>query len=180
MAQLIEHMPRHYINATSIKDITSPIDLENEYQGNLVLEITNQFIVKTATYTLDRYEQQYGLAINPNISIEERRSRIKAKMRSIGAVTESMLRNLISAWTNASVDIIVDYVNFTVTIKFTSGIGIPTAIQDVFNALNAVLPAHLILIFVFKYRRYEELTGMTNQQLSAFTHEAIRGGVISA
>ena len=171
-------MQRYYQNSTSIKDITEPINIENESEEILIVAMVNQFIVSTATYALVRYEEQYALPINPSISLEERRSRIKAKMRSTGVVNAIMLQNIVDAWTNADIEVIEDYANFTVTIKFVSTIGIPSNIQDVYDAINAIKPAHLIFLYEFKYRRYEELTSKTHQQLSAFTHELIRGGVI--
>ena len=178
MAKLFEHMPRYYQNSTNIKNITEPMNIENETQETLIAAIVNQFVVNTATYALVRYEEQYGLPINPTISLDERRSRIKAKMRSIGVVNTEMLQNIVDAWTNSYIEVIEDYANFTITIKFVSSIGIPANMQDVYDAINAIKPAHLIFLYEFKYRRNEELANFTHDYLSQFTHNTLREGDI--
>jgi len=47
-----------------------------------IQDILNQFNVDTATWGLKIYENKYGLPYNSNLSYEDRRKLIKAKMRS--------------------------------------------------------------------------------------------------
>jgi len=206
VAKLIEHMPRYYQNATVIKDITRPIDLENEYQETLIADIINQFNVSTATYALARYEKEYGLAISPNISYDERRSRIKAKMRSIGAVNEAMIKNIIKSWTNSNVTIInvsnqqrlnhytnlelSEFTNLQLTayahggnivagegfefiIIFDDLVGVPSNMQDVYDAINAIKPAHLIFTYQFKYNKWIDVNSLTWEELEAYTWQEV-------
>lgn len=179
MAKIIEHMPMYMRPSKVAKNITHPIDIENASTDDLIAEMVAQFIVSTATYTLPRWEEQYGLDVNPQgITIDERRSRIKAKMRSVGVVNKAMIQNVVNAWTNADIEVIEQFDQYKVVIKFVNQIGIPTNIQDVYNAIDEIIPAHIQVAYEFKYRRYEELESKTHAQLSAFTHQTIREGVI--
>lgn len=179
MARIKQHMPVYYRGSKVVEDLTHPIDLENTISLQKIQEMIDQFIVSTATTALSRYEEQYGLEVNPQgITTDERRSRIKAKMRSVGPVNAVMIQNVVSAWTNADVEIIEDFANYKITIKFVNVIGIPTKIDDVYKAISEIIPAHIKVEYQFKYRRYEELTGYTHQQLNAYTHTEIREGAI--
>ena len=180
MANLIEHMPKYYENSITARQVTSPIDLENARMEDNVDLTVREFMVSSATSnTMWRYEEEYGLAVNPQgITLEERRSRVKAKMRMSGAVNKAMLKNVVSAWSNADVDIIEDFGTYTVIIEFVNTIGIPTNINDVYDAVNEIIPAHLIVAYVFKFRQNQELNHMTHQQLGIYTHNNIREGAL--
>ena len=206
MAKLIEHMPRYYKNAISIKDITRPIDLENENQEILIADVINQFNVSTATYALVKYEEEYGLAISPNITTEERRSRIRAKMRSTGVVNETMIKNIIKSWTNGDCEVInasnskkmSDFTNaelsqfthleltpymfggdetttemFEIKIIFNDLVGVPSNMQDVYDAINAIKPAHIIFTYVFKYNKWADISNKTWAELEVYTWDGI-------
>lgn len=180
MAKLIYHMPTYYKNANVVKDMTKPIDDENISIENLIAEYVNQFIVNTATFALGRYEEQYGLPINPSgLSYAERRSRIKAKMRTYGVVTKETLQNIVNSWTNADIEIIEDYANYKVVIKFVSIVGVPENMEDVYSAIREVLPAHLNVEYQFKYNKWSDVESKTWGQLEQYTwQEVLEKGVI--
>lgn len=169
MAKLVEYMPIAYRSSNVAKDITYPMDLENDATDALIAEYVNQFVVSTATFSLSRYEEQYGLDVDPRgITLDERRSRIKAKMRSVGAVNSAMLQNVVNAWTNADIEVVEDYANYTVTIKFVSIVGIPSNMQDVYDAIDRIKPSHLIFKYEFKYNTVNVLrtSGYTVKSLA--------------
>lgn len=176
---LIEHTPRYYRNSTIANDILHPIDLENERLILAVDTTKKEFVVDTAVHTLSQYELEYGLPINPNVSIEERQSRIKARMRSTGTTTKELIKSIVDSWTNGNVDIIEDYANYRITIEFNSVIGIPLNIQDVKNAINEIIPAHLEVLYKFKYNTWQEVSVKTWGELEAYTwQEVLEKGVI--
>ena len=181
MAIIKQHMPKYYKNSTVVDNLTTPIDLENENTIKLINETIDQFYVSTATEkTLNRYEENYGLPINPSgLTLDERRSRIKAKMRMYGVVNKEMIQSVVNAWSNADVEITEDYSNYTVIIEFVNSIGIPSNMDNVYEAVNEIIPAHLIVIYIFKYRQHVDLKPYTHQYLGQYTHEQIRSeGVI--
>lgn len=209
MAKLIEHLPQYYRRSQYINNITQSYDTEILYlmaQSDLMQK---QFIVDTATeLTLSRYEEEYGLPINPqDITIDARRSRIKAKMRVAGVVTKELMQSVIAAWANADVEIVENYADYSFTVKFVNQLGQPPHVNDLYKAVSEIIPAHLGINYVFIYRTHEELgrpsthkemitfthtqlglkqnnkivtsTSHTNNQLKSYTHIQLREGVIS-
>lgn len=152
MAKIIENLPLYYKISDYVKNVSNAYDIEVNLFDNKRKEMKNQFIVDTATTSLIKYEEEYGLDINPlGISIEERRSRIKAKMRSVGTINKETIKSIVDSWTNGNVDIIEDFNNYTFTVKFNAFGGVPTNIEDVKKAIEEVKPAHLIVLFTFLY-----------------------------
>lgn len=154
---IIEHFPRYYDESKIAKELTHPIDLENERLIQAVKTTKNEFVVNTAIYTLSKYEEEYGLPVNPNVTIEERRSRITARMRSTGTTTKELIKTIVDSWTNGDVNIIEDSANYKITIEFNSVLGIPPNIDDVKLAIREVLPAHLDVEYKFKYNTWAEI-----------------------
>lgn len=176
---IIEHTPRYYKNSKIANEILHSIDVENERLILAVEKTKEEFIVDTAEFTLSKYEEEFNLPIAPSISLEERRSRIKAKMRSTGTTTKALFKSIVDSWTNGDVDIIEDYANYKITIEFNSTIGIPLNIQDVKNAINEVKPAHLVIEYKFKYNTWQDVSIKTWGELEAYTwQEVLEKGVI--
>lgn len=179
MSKIISLLPLYYNKSVFLNSVAGALDKEVDLLATNREELKKQFIVDTATYTLPKYEEEYGLAINPEgLTIEERRSRVKARMRSVGTVTKELIKIVAESWSNGEVEVIEDFSNYSFTIKFISSIGVPTNIEDVKSAINEIKPAHLAVTYEFRYRTHSELTSKTHQQLSAFTHQIIREGVI--
>lgn len=168
MAELKENMPSDYLTSKIVNDVTYPLDLENDFLVDKIISMIKEFNVSTATTTLHRYEEQYALPQNPSITIEERRSRVKAKMRSNGVINKKTLQKIVNAWSNADVEVIEDFNNYTVTIEFVSVVGIPSRIEDVYAAVKEVIPAHLNVIYKFRFNTVKDLreTAWTVKQLA--------------
>ncbi|MGL4358556.1 MAG: putative phage tail protein [Cetobacterium sp.] len=207
MAKIIEHLPRYYSKSQVVKDLTELYDIENELILDLIFYTMNQFFVETATYSLSRYEEEYGLPINRDIPINERRSRIISKMRGYGTTTVQKVKDIIKSWANCEVDVVESSTHeslsfsthaelslkthaelggndYTIKIFFTDSVGIPSNMEDVKQAIAEVIPAHLDVIYVFKFNTHKDISSKTHAELSAYTHEQIRnkkiGGGLNA
>ena len=104
---LITKLPSFYDN-----DITRPIQNSFTVEANSIndeVENTlNQFFVDSATYGLDKWEKMLGISKN-TFDIQTRRENIKAKMRSRGTTTVSVIKNICEAYSNGTVEIIVNH-----------------------------------------------------------------------
>lgn len=165
---LIEHLPFYYKESSIVKDLFKPIDLENERLIATVETTKNEFVVNTAVYTLSKYEEEYGLPINPNVSIEERRSRIIARMRSTGTTTKELVKTIAMSWSNGEVDVIEYSSQYKIEIQFVGTIGIPANIDYLKQSIYEIIPVHLEVEYTFKYNTVQVLreTGLTVKELS--------------
>jgi len=202
MSEIIYYLPSYYNKSIFLRNITESYDKELNLLESYYQETQNQFVVPTATKSLKDYELEYGLPINPlGITIDERRSRVMARMRGFGTATKAMIKKVIDSWTNGDVEIIEFMTHYSMSDKtheqlkqytygqlnlndyrikviFNSVLGMPSNMQDVYNAVSEIIPAHLEIIYSFKYRRHEELKSRTHYNLNGFTHDQIRQGVI--
>lgn len=175
MSKLIQSLPMYYLESKVMKELIKPFDLENEILLNIIFDYINQFFVNTATFSLPKYEFEYGLPINPDLPISERRSRIMAKMKTTGTTTVQKIKTVITSWSDYEADVFEKTENdYEVKIVFTDFVGVPSNMQDVKKAINEIIPAHLVVNFVFKFNTYKDLTPFTNEELSSKTHYQLR------
>lgn len=118
---LIKNLPSYYSRSDFLKSLTSAFDSEIAKLKEHTELMKKQFIVDTATIDLPAYEFEYGLEQNPEgVSIEDRRSRIKARMRTVGTSTKALVQTVINSWANANVYITEHYSDINQTSYNTS------------------------------------------------------------
>ena len=169
---LINKLPSFYDN-----DITRPIQNSFTVEANSInyeVENTlNQFFVDSATYGLDKWEKMLGISKN-TFDIQTRRENIKAKMRSRGTTTVSVIKNICEAYSNGTVEIIVNHSDYSFVIDFIDTIGIPKAFDELDKAINEIKPCHLAHSYKFNYNTHGDLSNYTHEQLANYTHDEIR------
>ena len=169
---LINKLPSFYDN-----DITRPIQnsftVEADLINDKVEKTLEQFFVDSATYGLDKWEKMLGISKNNN-DIQTRRENIKAKMRSRGATTVSVIKNICEAYSNGIVEVIVNHSDYSFIIDFVGTIGIPKAFAELDKAIEEIKPAHLAHSYKFNYNNHRDLSKYTHEQLTNYTHDEVR------
>ena len=169
---LINKLPSFYDN-----DITKPIQNSFTVEANSIndeVENTlNQFYVDSATYGLDKWEKMLGISKNNN-DIQTRRENIKAKMRSRGTTTLSVIKNICEAYSNGIVEINVDHANYSFEISFISTIGVPLSFEEMDRVVNEIKPCHLAHSYKFNYNTHKDLSKYTHEDLKNYTHAELR------
>ncbi len=146
-------------------------------RDDAVADLQLQLNVDTATWALPIYETELGIAVDPSKSYSERRAVIKSKMRGVGQVDAALIKLVVDSWTNGDVN--VSFADSTITITFTSVIGIPENISDVEIAIEEIKAAHLAVLYVYLYNTYGVLSAFTHGELSAYTHEDLSSSALS-
>lgn len=141
-----------------------------------ISDLHMQMSVDTSTWALSIYETELGIPIDKNKPINERRALIKSKLRGTGKVDAALIKLVVDSWTNGEVDVGFD--NSTITITFTSVVGLPPNIKDVEIAIEEIKPAHLAVLYVFLFNLYEQLQVYTHNQLAVRTHEQLRSSAL--
>ena len=169
---LITKLPSFYDN-----DITKPIQDSFTVEANSINDevdnVLNQFFVDSATYGLDKWEKMLGISKN-NFDIQTRRENIKAKMRSRGTTTVSVIKNICEAYSNGIVEIIVNHSDYSFIIDFVGTIGIPKAFAELDKTIEEIKPCHLAHSYKFNYNTHNDLSKYTHEQLANYTHDEIR------
>lgn len=111
-------------------------------------ELLKQFYIKTATYSLDEWEKEFGLECGTSLTLMQRRARVLAKLNSNPPATIKMLENLVFQTISANAVTIIEHPSeYSFTIYVNSDYLIETfAIAD--EAVRLARPAHLSYKFV--------------------------------
>lgn len=165
------------INHNFDNPITKPFidafEIEENILNGTVESIRNQFFVDSATYGLDNWEKMLGVSKN-TFDVLTRRENIKAKMRSKGTTTFTMIKNLCEAYSNGIVEINVDYKNYSFEIVFVSTIGVPLSFEELDRVINEIKPCHLAHSYKFNYNTHNDLSKYTHEELANYTHDELR------
>ena len=169
---LINELPSFYDNNIT-KPIQNSFDIEVNSINDEVDNVLNQFFVDNATFGLDYWERMLGIPKN-NFDIDTRRENIKAKMRSRGTTTVSVIKNICEAYSNGIVEVIVNHSNYSFVIDFVGTIGIPKAFAELDKTIEEIKPCHLAHSYKFNYNTHSDISKYTHQELANYTHNEIR------
>ena len=143
------------------KDIMSKIYESQKGQidvinGN-IQDIIDNLFVDTATWSLDLWEEELGIETVLNDTLENRRSRIKAKLRGYGVCTKKHIKNVALSYGYGEVEPIEHYEDYILEIKFISALGIPPNLNDFKRTMRLIVPAHIGIEYTFKYNTWEDV-----------------------
>lgn len=141
------------------------LDSEGEEFGQIRTSIDNilkQFYVETATgWGLDLWEQMLGLKSFVGKPDDQRRSRIISKLRGMGAVTVSLIKNVAESYVYGTVEVTEHPELYSFTVKFIDTRGIPPNLNDIKAAIEDIKPAHLAVTYEFTYTTWAEVKNTT-------------------
>ncbi|MEC1757368.1 putative phage tail protein [Schinkia azotoformans] len=181
--RLISNLHKVIRDDPYILDICKSSGLEIDTLETVINEVYNQFWFDEATITLPLYEKELAIPIDHNKDISQRRSVIKSKYRGFGKVDRDLIRTVAESYNNGSVLVFYGASAYSydtyqpdtftppypIIIKFVDTKGIPDNIDDLKKVIEDIKPAHLPVIFEFRYMTWNELdeTNTTWDQLDA-------------
>lgn len=163
---MMSYVPLYYRDSDIFKAIMSAEGAEFDLLLQNTADFQNQFFIDTATWGLDLWEKNYGLAYDPNLSIEDRRSRIKGKRRGTGTVGFDLIKSVAEAYANGTVDITF---NGSIIVRFVDINGIPSNIDDLKRQVEDICPAHLTVLYRYKYLIISQMEQIRIEDLETMT-----------
>lgn len=157
--KLVSHMPTYYRKSKVIENLHSANATELIRLDTKLDNVLNQFFVNSADYTLERYEQEYGIKTDKSYDIVFRRTIIISKKRGSGTVTPALIKNVAESFDNGIVDVIENNAAYEFTIKFIGTRGIPPNLDDLKRAIEDIKPAHLHCLYEFTYITWNDVEG---------------------
>lgn len=121
---------------------------ELDHMRAVLLDIVNQFYIKTATYSLSKWEKELGVTCTPTMTIAQRRGQLLAKLNTRSPASVEMLENLVQQVLGAEkVTIVEHYSDYSFSIYVnTQYIAQNLGIAD--KAVYEARPAHLSYRFI--------------------------------
>lgn len=155
--RMMSYIPKYYGTSRIIRALNQARGQEIDKLRQTLDETLNQFFVSTATWGLDTWEEELGLAAAPAQPISERRDKIRSRLRGYGTCTIKLVKQVAESYDNGAVDVIEDQAGYTLIIKFVDTQGVPPNIDDLKAAVRAIVPAHLVLQYEYAYFLWDEL-----------------------
>lgn len=152
-----DYLPRYYEEVPVAVNVIDQEAVEIAQLNADIYDVLAQFFVDTATWSLARWERNFGLIPDDTKPADQRRAVIKSRLRGVGTVTPELIEQVAEAFVNGDVDVTEDNANFIVTITFTSVLGIPPNVGDLEDAIRDLLPAHLNVVYEFTYVTFGQL-----------------------
>ncbi|EML1138429.1 YmfQ family protein [Clostridioides difficile] len=140
--KLIDKLPSFYNNSITSK-IQEAYDIELSTLRETYDDTFDQFFVDTATWGLDYWENILSIKNRFDLSIEDRRSNIKAKMRGKGTTTIEVIKAISEAYTKTDVDVEVFSNLFSFTLSFITNNCSYNTILELDKKIEEIKPAHL-------------------------------------
>jgi len=155
--EMLTYLPPYYETSRVIKSILQAEGAEFDKLRQALDETLNQFFVRTATWGLDRWEEEVGLPVTPDQPEAERRDKIISRLRGYGTATISVVKQVAEAYDKGAIDIVEDHAAYTITVHFVDTTGVPPNLDDLKAAVRAVVPAHLDILYEFNYFLWQDL-----------------------
>ena len=167
--KLTDQLPERYLNSPEVGAAAGILWVLGEAFRDCVLDWLEQLTIDTATWGLKYWEQAYGVTPQITDTVEERRGRVKAKMRSPQTVTAAMLENLTDSYINGQSVVTELPRQHKVQIQFNGDYGIPSNLESLTAALLEVLPSHVTYEYLYRYLLVREVHGMVIDTLQTHT-----------
>ncbi|MEK4636896.1 putative phage tail protein [Bacillus sp. FSL W8-0519] len=155
--RLLEYSMREYRSSHLFNNLMQIIADELIEEAKERVETKNQFHVDTCTWGIDDWERECSITVNLKKPLDQRKSFVNSKLRSIGATRIAMIKKVAESFEYGEVDVTEDIPKYTVNIKFVGEYGIPPNLIDIRIALRAIIPAHLDINYIFTYVTWNEL-----------------------
>lgn len=113
------------------------------------------------------YESLLGLPTSPATPLADRRAAIQAAWNGGSPPNLASIQSACDAWEPGGIE--CSYLPGKLTLDFVSGIGIPENLDTLKETIEAMVPAHVIIEYLFNYLLIRDVQGMTLAEMNATT-----------
>lgn len=147
--QLVRNLPQQYREDPWVLALADAILGVLEDQDAQSVSIREQLSLDTITWALEIEEALAGIVPPADAALKNRRSTLKAKLRSSGKVTIELIQAVCDAWKNG--EVVVSFTGGKIRLQFVGAYGVPADLDALKAAVRLVIPAHLAAEYAIKY-----------------------------
>lgn len=176
--ELFSHLPAYYETSRVMQSDMDAKGSELDAFYDALNSAADQFFVRTATWGLDRWEDELGILMDRSKPVEQRRAVIESKLRGAGTFSGRLVKNVAEAYERGTIEVSFQPEVWKFTIKFMDTLGIPPNLGDLKTAIEEIKPAHLKVEYALRYFTIAEVENMTIQQIESTRQDRYLGGGI--
>lgn len=139
-------------------------------------DLQAQLYIATATWGLKYWELELKLLTIPADSYDIRRSRVLSKWRAMTSqFSAALIKRICEAFSGGEVAVAIDIPAGNVLVSFVGSAGIPVNIEDLKASVDAILHAHLGILYTFTYTSWDQLDAqnLTFNTLDTYTWDSL-------
>lgn len=137
-------------------ELTEAEALEFGFLDKALEELEDDMALSTTPLrSIGRKEAWYGVASDESKPLSDRIAVLVAKHRGQGTTTPAFLRNVAMSFQYGDINVDDESVPDTVVITFNDVMGIPPNLRDFEDAITEVMPAHLLVNFIYRYLTWD-------------------------
>lgn len=167
------YLPPFYKDSELWRQLTQSKGEEFDQLSATIENIFNQLFIRMATWSLDKWEDEFGIPRNPSLTSDERISRILAKSKGYGNVNTLLMKTVAESFKNGQIDVVQNFPLNEVLIRFIDTKGRPSNLSDLQAALEEIVPAHLGITYQLLYTIWSEVDGHTWAQINGTTWQTL-------
>lgn len=165
--RMLGYLPDYYETSRVMGSILQAQGAELDQLRVSLEETLGQFFVSSATWGLDAWEAELGIAPVPGKPDDQRRAVINGKLRGVGTVTVDLIQSVAEAYERGAVEVTQEAALYQFTIQFIDTVGTPPNLSDVKAAIEEIKPAHLAVVYSFRYLMLSDVEALTIAQLES-------------
>lgn len=152
---MLDHLPSYYETSRVMQTILEAQGQEIDELYGALNEVLEQFYVQTATWGLRYWEEACGLPVNEQESLDTRRARVLAKLRSYPSARRYDILNVIKSFVKSGR---VDLIEYPSEYRFVAILAAEAEanVPGILAAIGEARPAHLAFSLILAI-----LSGMT-------------------
>jgi hypothetical protein len=165
---VVDYLPQYYEKFLAVMDSARTEGNESTRMQAKLRELLDQFFTLTATISLDRWESLTGIEHLPQRSVISTQHYVTSKIAGTGTVNLALLNDIVNTFygiesTELATENIMHF-------KFVGQRGVPKNLEDIEDAVNDVIPAHIAAEYEFTYLPWDELGASDMQWQDADTY----------
>lgn len=174
--EMFSYLPGYYETSRIMQADMNAKGAEMDLLFAALDETLQQFFVRTATWGLDRWESELGIATELSKPLDQRRAVVESKLRGSGKFSGRLVKSVAEAYDRGRVEVSFQPGEWRFTVKFVDTVGIPLNLDDLKAAIEELKPAHLAAIYRLSYLTIAEVEAMTIKQMESITQDKLLGG----
>lgn len=146
-----------------INEVVKSSGIEIDQVEHVLKDIYKQNWFDTMTWGADVIAKDMGISFPVGMSIEDKRAIIEGRWKNDGKSDIHLLQLIADSWKNGEADI--RFENGNIVVRFINEYGTPVDLDSLKKELDNAKPAHLPILFLYRYFLIEDIEGMTLEEL---------------
>lgn len=175
---LLEYLP-YRLQVGEIKAFMEAMEPHRAALSDARADFPLQLHVATATWGLALWEEILGITTDVSKTDDTRRAVIYAALRGAGTTTVAVIQAMADSFGYGEVTVTEITDEYRVAIAFVETFGVPDNLDELDDAIGAVIPAHLAYEFIIRYALWGDYDGLKWSDLEGHTwYELENGGAL--